>query len=78
MNQPRKPKKVKAPEGCASYLTAGKEYDVISAHNYSPDYGYSITIRRDDGTTTILNQNNSTAFQNNESWIVTEWEDENN
>jgi hypothetical protein len=70
MNQPRKPKKVKAPASAPEYLTAGKEYDVLKS-----DVNL-IEIKTDDGTK-ILSMLKGTAHLDFKDWIVTEYEDEN-
>jgi len=45
-----KPKKVQAPQGCESYLTAGKVYDVVSCDPYSSKQcGYGFSILNDMG-----------------------------
>lgn len=71
MNQPRKPKKVKAPDGIVSdYLTIGKEYDVLDSD------GTILFIKSDDGhdVHTLIQGSSHLDFKD---WIVTEYEDEN-
>lgn len=77
LNQPRKPKKVKAPEGCESYLTAGKEYDVNSVAGMTKHNGYELYVAISEDEEIYAVQFN-TSHLNGKDWIVTEWEDENN
>lgn len=74
MNQPRKPKKVKAPEGCDSYLIEGKEYEV---YDVVDDFGLlTFYITCEHGTCFCIE--NGCSHLKGGDWIVTEWEDENN
>lgn len=45
------PKIVKAPEGCESYLTPGKEYEIVKLlpNSYCEELGYGFLVRSDDG-----------------------------
>lgn len=66
----RVPKKVKAPYGCAGYLTAGKEYKIVESyprgtHKIKDDVNHEIYI--------TLSRCRHIDFNN---WIVTEWEEQ--
>lgn len=77
MNQPRKPKKVKAPEGVYEYITGGKEYDVNVVGNMTQHNGYELYVAIADDEQIYTLQFN-TSHLNGPDWIVTEYEDENN
>lgn len=74
MTTPPKPKKVKAPEGCLEYLTAGKEYDVLKIMTYGR-YGYMLEIMSDNGIMIFTNEFKSLHL-NGKNWIVTEYEEQ--
>ena len=68
----KKPKKVQAPEGCQSYLTAGKVYDVVSCdQSASEEYGYGFSILTDMGTKAHCIERKC-AHLNGCDWIVVE------
>jgi hypothetical protein len=70
----KKPKKVQAPEGCESFLTAGKVYDVVSCDRYpSEEYGYGFTIFSDMGNE-IYCLERKCACLNDGNWIIIETE----
>jgi hypothetical protein len=73
--QPKKPKKVQAPEGYSMYLTPGKVYDITKVHEveYSEKLGHLFTIINDLGTETTTNEKNS-YHTNNQDWIIVETE----
>lgn len=76
MNQPRKPKKVKAPEGStAKYITKGKEYDVLNVGISSDRNGYDMHLTDDKGRSMYCLQFGCSHLKG-QNWIVTEWEDE--
>lgn len=77
MNQPRKPKKVKAPEGCMPYLTEGKEYEVINVYHNREIFGYGFEISIVEDELDFCNLHKC-GHLNGQDWIVTEYEDENN
>jgi len=62
-----KPKKVQAPEGCESYLTAGKIYDVVNC--YASESGYFFNIIDDDGDTLICS-GSQCPHLNGGNWII--------
>lgn len=77
MNQPRKPKKVKAPEG-VSLEFSGKQFDVLKLMGYSETYGYLFTIKTPQSSIDFLCKEKQCAHLKSKDWIVTEWEDEPN
>jgi len=69
-----KPKKVQAPEGCASYLTAGKVYDVVSCDPYSSKQcGYGFIILNDYGNEIYCVERQCFRL-NGGNWIIVETE----
>lgn len=73
--EPRKPKRVQAPEGCSMYLTPGKIYDIVKVHEveYSEMLGYLLTIINDLGSETATNEKKSYHL-NCQDWIIVERE----
>jgi hypothetical protein len=66
----KKPTKVQAPEGCESYLTAGKIYDVVSCDRYPyPQWGYGFYIINDMGTESACLQFECPHL-NGGNWII--------
>jgi hypothetical protein len=65
-----KPTKVQAPEGCESFLTAGKIYDVVSCDPSSPEEdGYGFTIISDLGNE-IYCLGRYCAHLKGKNWII--------
>lgn len=78
MNQPRKPKKVKAPEGCKPHIVSGKEYDILDIDPFvSAEHGHAFYIPTNE-TVPVFCLEKGCGHLNGQDWIVTEWEDENN
>jgi hypothetical protein len=73
--EPRKPKRVQAPEGCSWYLTPGKVYDIFILHEveYSEKLGHLFIIINDLGTETTTNEKKSYHL-NCQDWIIIERE----
>ena len=69
--KPAPPKIVVAPEGCESYLTAGKEYDVF-IHEYTGTQYYFEIIDDKGHVICCLENNDGHAGYNN--WIIKERE----
>lgn len=61
------PTVVKAPEGCETYLTPGKEYKVISSHDEGFYYGFVII---DDAGEKIYAAEEASAHLNGGDWII--------
>jgi len=60
---------VKAPEGCETYLTAGKKYRVLWVDGYDSVFvGCGFSIITDNGTPIFTNERNSTHL-NGGNWI---------
>jgi len=72
---PRPPKVVRAPEGCAAYLTAGREYRVKDLDGYFDEWGSFFTILNDRGNITYTSELDSSHL-NGGDWIVVEREGE--
>jgi hypothetical protein len=69
-----KPIKVQAPDGCQSYLTAGKVYQVISCEPPPSDkLGYGFTILNDMGTESHCIERHCDHLNGN-NWIIIETE----
>lgn len=69
-----KPKKVKAPEGCMSYLTGGKEYNVTGIWGEDSDIdGYGFYIVDDHGNI-ITTKEKISSHLGMQDWIITETE----
>ena len=76
-NQPRKPTKVQAPEGCSDYLTPGKIYEVEGFWGkFDSEYGHRIKTINDFGHNTLTSEKKSPHL-NNQDWIVVEREGDN-
>lgn len=73
MNQPRKPKKVKAPEGCKPHFTAGKEYDVYDV-NEGGNGGFTFYLKSDNNKKCFCLEKGCSHLDEGD-WIVTEYED---
>ena len=70
----KRPKRVKAPEGCESYLTAGKIYDVLGFwYDWEESFGYSFTILNDEGYIAECLEKNCDHL-NGKDWIIVETE----
>lgn len=70
----RKPKIVKAPEGCASYLTAGKEYPVTGIwQSWHEKTGYCFHINDDRGYKLFCKEKSSSHIDYG-NWIIVEYE----
>lgn len=73
-NTPKPPKVVVAPEGCNSYLTAGKEYEVVRLWDEWDDkYGYGFVIKNDDGDERDCIENEC-SYLGRLNWIIKERE----
>lgn len=72
--KPTPPKIVKAPEGCESYLTPGKEYKVLLHNNFMKKYsGYGFHIIDDEGDE-IFSYEKISHHPNYQDWIIVERE----
>jgi hypothetical protein len=73
----KRPKRVQAPEGCASYLTAGKIYDVVGfwSENCGKPLGYRFTILDDLGNKQMCLER-ICCHLNGKDWIIVETETE--
>lgn len=70
------PKIVKAPEGCESYLTPGKEYEVLLHNNFmKKKSGYGFNIISDEGYE-IFTSHKGSGHLNGQDWIIVEREKE--
>lgn len=69
MQTPKPPKKVKAPESCANYLTFGKEYEVIKVMTFEAPFGYDFQIISDLGETTTCTENFCSCLMGL-NWII--------
>lgn len=71
---PKPPKVVVAPEGCATYFTEGKEYNVIKIWDaWDEWHGYGFWIYDDNGNKRRCIEMNS-AQLNFGNWIIKERE----
>lgn len=77
MNQPRKPKKVKAPEGC-DLKFKNKVLTVVSVDYFEEPNGWMFNIISPKTGNKINCLQFGCAHLDSKDWIVTEWEDENN
>ena len=74
VKQMKRPLKVKAPEGCAKYLTPGKIYDVnTSSSQPNEQLGYLFTILSDDKSPTYCSSK-ICGHLNFQDWIIIETE----
>jgi len=71
----RTPKIVQAPEGCCSYLTAGKKYGTIEALNSDGRFGCFFSIVDDRGDRLACLEKESGHLNGND-WIVVEWNED--
>lgn len=76
MNQPRKPKKVKAPEGCDPKFD-NIELNVIECRSHGKS-GYVFSTISPATGSRLWCLEKECHHLNGKDWIVTEWEDENN
>jgi hypothetical protein len=65
----KKGDKVIAPKGCASYLTAGKEYEVLRVDDKSSKYGYSFNVLTDCGAIIFTCEKKSSHLIG-QDWII--------
>ena len=71
----RTPKIVQAPEGCCSYLTAGKNYNTIIVQADDGAFGCLFSII-DDSQEKIITAQKASGHLNGGDWIIVEWNED--
>jgi len=73
MKTERRPTVVTPPEGCSSYLTAGKPYEVLE---YIVGENVDSVVINDDCYGQLQTNFPQTAHLNDRKWIVLAWSDD--